>query len=278
MSFGTTIAGLFQAATTQRPGRIASLIYLLGCVTAVAGPTNPPAGMAFLPAGIYKPAFRQTNEPASLEVNSIYLDCKPVTNDDYLTFVRARPEWQKSRVRRLFADDQYLVHWQSDLEFGASVDPQSPVTRVSWFAARAYARWQGKRLPTIAEWEYAAVASARNADGTTDRDFRAALQKIYTSPSPLQLPQAGAGSPNYYGLYDMHGLVWEWVSDFNTSMVTGDARGDTGLERQLYCGSGAQGAKDITDFAAFMRYAFRSSLQAPYTVPNLGFRCAKDAL
>jgi formylglycine-generating enzyme required for sulfatase activity len=74
----------------------------------------------------------------------------------------------------------------------------------------------------------------------------------------------------------MHGVVWEWVADFSTAMVTGDARGDTGLDRQLFCGSGAQGAKDIQDFASFMRYAFRSSLKASYTVPNLGFRCAKD--
>jgi len=59
-------------------------------------------------------------------------------------------------------------------------------------------------------------------------------------------------------------------------MVTGDARGDTGLDRQLFCGGGGQNAKDRGDFPAFMRFAFRSSLRAGYTVPNLGFRCASD--
>ena len=59
-------------------------------------------------------------------------------------------------------------------------------------------------------------------------------------------------------------------------MVTGDSRGDTGLDRQLFCGSGAQGAKDRSDFPAFMRFAYRSSLKAGYTVHNLGFRCAQD--
>jgi formylglycine-generating enzyme required for sulfatase activity len=152
--------------------------------------------------------------------------------------------------------------------------PNAPVTRVSWFAARAFARWKGKRLPTTAEWEYAALASESQPNGMVDRSFRARLHSIYTSPSRKELPLVASGQPNFYGLHDLHGLVWEWVSDFSTAMVTGDSRGDTGLERQLFCGSGAQGAKDIGDFPAFMRYAFRSSLKASYTVPNLGFRCA----
>jgi sulfatase modifying factor 1 len=46
--------------------------------------------------------------------------------------------------------------------------------------------------------------------------------------------------------------------------------------RNLFCGSGALGASSFDDYAAFMRYAFRSSLKAHYTVPNLGFRCAQD--
>ncbi|HEU5123837.1 MAG TPA: formylglycine-generating enzyme family protein, partial [Verrucomicrobiae bacterium] len=58
--------------------------------------------------------------------------------------------------------------------------------------------------------------------------------------------------------------------------VTGDVRNDTGLERQLFCGAGSVGAKDVRNFPAFMRYGFRSSLKANYCVHNLGFRCAKD--
>jgi formylglycine-generating enzyme required for sulfatase activity len=59
-------------------------------------------------------------------------------------------------------------------------------------------------------------------------------------------------------------------------MVTGDARGDTGIDRQLFCGAGSVGASDRANFPAFMRSAFRSSLKASYTVHNLGFRVAKD--
>ena len=69
----------------------------------------------------------------------------------------------------------------------------------------------------------------------------------------------------------------EWVEDFNSALVTGESRGDTALERSMYCGSGALGAANPSDYAGFMRQAFRSGLHAQYTIRNLGFRCAADA-
>jgi len=81
---------------------------------------------------------------------------------------------------------------------------------------------------------------------------------------------------NLHGIRDLHGLVWEWTGDFNSAIVTGDARGDTGLERQLFCGAGSLGAKDTSNYPAFMRFGFRSSFKAGYTVHNLGFRYARD--
>jgi formylglycine-generating enzyme len=241
-----------------------------------ASHTNPPAGMVTIPAGFYEPAFRQTNEPATVPISAFLIDVRPVTNAEFLEFVRVQPQWRRSQVKRLFAGEEYLSHWAGDLELGAAANPRAPVTRISWFAARAYSRWIGKRLPTTAEWEYVAQASATSPHAKSDPHFRAKLQVIYSSPMPADLPPVGTTAPNFYGLQDLHGLVWEWVADFSTAMVTGDARGDTGLDRQLFCGSGAQGAKDISDFPAFLRFAFRSSLKASYTVPNLGFRCAKD--
>ena len=81
---------------------------------------------------------------------------------------------------------------------------------------------------------------------------------------------------NDAGVWDLHGLVWEWVEDFNSSLVTGESRADAALERSLFCGSGALGASAFLDYAAFMRQALRSSLRASYTMRNLGFRCACD--
>jgi len=237
---------------------------------------TPPAGMTLVPAGRFTPLFRAEKDPKDVPVSSFWLDVLPVTNGDYLEFVRAHPKWRRSQVKRLFADVDYLKRWEGDLDPSTNAPLNAPVTHVSWFAAKAYCAWKGKRLPTTAEWEYAAAASPTRADGENDPEFVRQVRTWYATPAPETLPPVGRGTTNIFGVHDLHGLTWEWVADFNTAMVTGDARGDTGLDRQLFCGSGSEGAKDRSNFPAFMRYGFRSSLKASYTVHNLGFRCAQS--
>jgi len=223
------------------------------------------AEMISIPAGVYTNLFK--NEGA-VEVAPFELDEYPVTNAEFLQFVQDKPEWRRSNIKRVFADTAYLSHWSSDLEPGPNATPDSPVVQVSWFAARAFAKAHGKRLPTLAEWEWAARADESNNV--------AYILTWYGKPVRGPLPSVGSTFRNNRGVWDMHGLIWEWVDDFNTALVTGESRADVGLERDLFCGSGALGASSFDDYAAFMRYAFRSSLKADYTVPNLGFRCARN--
>lgn len=251
--------------------RFAFLLVAVFCATANAG-----GEMAQISAGKYRPLFRGEKDAKEVAVAAFQLDVRPVTNGEFLEFVRMNPKWQRSQVKRLLADERYLAHWAGDLDPGNARGAQ-PVTNVSWFAAKAYASWCGKRLPTTAEWEFVAGTGFTLADGAKDAAFQSELARWYSTPSPESLPDAGAGRANLFGVRDLHGLIWEWTSDFNSAMVTGDARGDTGLERQLFCGAGSVGAQDTGNFAAFMRYGFRSSLRAGYTVHNLGFRCAKNA-
>jgi sulfatase modifying factor 1 len=238
----------------------------------------PPAthdGMALVPAGSYAPLLRTKDEPERVPVAEFWLDVRPVTNAEFLEFARKNPQWQRSRVSPLFADRGYLAHWAGDLELGPGAPADSPVVRVSWFAARAFAKAQGKRLPTTAEWERAAAVGYTQPDGPSEPGFSAALLAWLARPTPERLPSAGDGRANFFGIRDLHGLVWEWVDDFNTAMTTGESRADTGLERNLFCGAGAASARDVTDYPAFMRAGLRSSLRASYSVPNLGFRCAR---
>lgn len=232
--------------------------------------------LVLIPAGTYLPLYRSAVDPKVVPVPSFWIEASPVTNREFLEFVRANPRWRRSQVKRLFAEDGYLKAWAGDLELGTHVLAEAPVTYVSWFAAKAYATWKGRRLPTVAEWEYVASQPVDSTNSAAAAEFRQRLAAWYTSPAPSRLPEVGHTPPNRFGVGDLHGLVWEWVADFNTAMVTGDARGDSGLDRQLFCGAGASGAKDPGDFPAFMRFGFRSSLKADYTVHNLGFRCAKD--
>lgn len=236
---------------------------------------NPPVGMVQIPTGVYHPLFPGATGLKQVRVKSFYLDVLPVSNGEFLEFVRANPLWQRSRVRRIFADESYLKNWQGDLEPGSHAPRQAPVVYVSWFAARAYAHWRGERLPTVAEWEYAAAASPTRADGEKDAAFQREVLRWYAEPAATEYLPIGSGPQNVYGVRDLHGLVWEWVADFNSAIISSDAR-EGGVEANLFCGGGAQAAQNVYDYPAFMRYAFRSSLEADYCVHNLGFRCAKD--
>jgi formylglycine-generating enzyme len=229
--------------------------------------------MVLISGGTYSPLYSSGEKK---EVGKFYMDVYPVTNEEYLEFVQANPQWKKSKVKKIFADKSYLRHWKSDDEIGNDNNLNSPVTNISWFAAKAYAEWKGKRLPTVDEWEFAASAGLDKKDGANDPATIKRIQEWYSKLSSKNLAAVGSTEKNYWGLYDMFGLIWEWTYDFNTALVTGESRGDSNLERNLFCGSGSVSASDVQNYPAFMRYGFRSSLKANYTVPNLGFRCVKD--
>lgn len=231
-----------------------------------APPPDALTALARVPGGTYRPLFGgepTTVAPFDLEVHA-------VTNRQFLAFVTACPAWRRSQAPRLVADEGYLRGWAGDLDPGAGVALDAPVTRVSWFAARAYARWSGRRLPTTAEWELAAAAPPRGGDA---EDVRARITDWYARPVPATLPAVRSTYETAHGVWDLHGLVWEWVEDWNT-LPARESRTAPGEDRGLFCGPGSLGAVDPSDYPAFMRVAMRSSLRGSYTVASLGFRCA----
>ena len=232
--------------------------------------------MVRVAGGTFSPFYR-TASVTRLTVRPFRLDQTAVTNADFLAFVQANPRWRRGAVPAIFADAEYLSHWASPTALGPAALPAQPVTRVSWFAARAYCEARGARLPTEAEWEWAARADERSRDGTLDPGFNARILAWYGRAGGPALLSVRSTVRNVWGAWDMHGLVWEWVEDFGQARALSDnrergAQGDT----QRFCGASALDASDRADYAAFMRYAFRTSLQGAYTVRNLGFRCAMD--
>ena len=126
--------------------RFAKLVSIFAFSVGLYGGTPP--GMVLIPDGSYVPLY--IDEAEARNVSAFYLDERQVTNGEYLDFVIKNPQWRRSNVKRLFADDAYLSHWAGDTDLGSAAKEikNSPVTNVSWFAARAYLKAQGKRLPT----------------------------------------------------------------------------------------------------------------------------------
>lgn len=96
--------------------------------------------MVRIEGGYHTPLYKTPSELDSVRVDAFRMARYPVTNAEFLAFVEANPEWQRSRVKALFADDGYLNHWAGDLLLGPEAPPNQPVVHVSWFAAMAYAR------------------------------------------------------------------------------------------------------------------------------------------
>jgi formylglycine-generating enzyme required for sulfatase activity len=229
--------------------------------------------MVLVKKGSYVPLYG-TADKKPVEVQSFYLDVFPVTNQNYLEFLKKNNAFSKSQVKRIFADKSYLNYWKSDFDYG-DAKPNSPVTNVSWYVAKKYCESKGKRLATMDEWEYAAMSDAKTFDARKKKSYNQYILNWYETPKTYN-NEVGSTFKNYWGVYDMHGLVWEWTSDFNSIFLSGESRKDKGDDGNLFCGGASVNASDLMNYAAFMRYAFRGSMKAAYTGRNLGFRCARD--
>jgi len=264
---------------TMRGGRILSaLVALAASALAVSGAYASEA-MATIPAGLYHPFQRVKAPTASGDavappqpIASFRLDVEPVTNGEFLAFVAAHPEWRRSKVKRVFADERYLRRWSGDLELGQGDPLDAPATNVSWFAAEAYCKARGLKLPTTEQWEYALAGTAPDREAVRTRSFTWMAQPNDARPAPV-----GQGLANSFGVRDMVGLVWEWTYDFDAYATTAESRDPNGKDSAAFCGGAAAGVADPSDYPAFMRYAMRASLKADYTADNLGFRCAGGA-
>lgn len=230
--------------------------------------------MVKVEGGIYT-AFIGKDSGRIIEVKSFYMDETPVTISEYLKFLKANPQWTKSKIPHLYADSSYLYNWKSDFEPPTDASLDAPVTNISWFAAKAYAQSVGKRLPTIDEWEFAAMADETSKNATSKPEFTDFILKSYQTKKKYLEP-VKQQSPNFYGIYDLYGKGWEWTEDFNSVMMTGESRNDKTTNESLFCSGAAVTTDDLKNYAAFIRFAMRGSLKADYTVNNLGFRCAKN--
>jgi formylglycine-generating enzyme required for sulfatase activity len=158
------------------------------------------------------------------EINSAYENCE---NSSAACEAAYAPDWFAGEVplhqicfNEPFLIDRYEVTNAQFRLFGGQAADEShwtgdnrPRETISWYEADAYCKLRGARLPTEAEWEYACRAGT-----TTAFSFGDGADSNYAWVGEKESHAVGQKKPNNWGLYDMHGNVWEWCADWYDSV------------------------------------------------------------
>ena len=218
----------------------------------------------------------------SVELSDFLIDAKMVTNSDFAAFVESTGYVTTAESRGYawgFNGTDYGdidgLHWKS---YATSERHNHPVLLVSWFDAKAYADWQGKALPTEAQWEFVA------RDGLNGKLFPWGDERpsrdncVFDRPQSAMPGTAPVGSlaPNSFGVFDLVGNAWEWCEDWYSPNFyarsprenpQGPSSGTTKVRR-------GAAWNVVQDFR--LRCSNRGAMKPDSTVPNLGFRCVKN--
>ena len=195
-------------------------------------------------------------------VDSFFMDRHEITNGKYFRFCKETgyklPEFWNTDIFR--SGEDYLNY---------------PVIGINWWDAKKYAQWAGKRLPTEAEWEYAARGGLIDNDYPNGNKWTKEKAKQDSIGWNNLIDPVEKYEPNGFGLYDMGGNIWEWVSDKYsedyykvraTDNPTGPKDGDN---RVIRSGSWHSGV-----FCKKVYY--RKGLPSNWCDFAVGFRCVKD--
>jgi len=155
-------------------------------------------------------AFENEVPDHVVTVSDFRMDRYEVTNGRFARFVAVHPEWSRGGVSPELQNGRYLEPWKDERCPAAKAD--HPVVFVTWHAAQAFCRWAGGRLPSEAEWEYAARAGS-NVEFPWGDEWPSAERANYSASGFGEARPVGSYAPNPLGLYDMAGNVWEFLLD-----------------------------------------------------------------
>lgn len=224
-----------------------------------------PEGMVLIPEGRFRmgkesPGPSDWKPEHLVKISSFYMDRYEVTNRQYEEFCKATG----------YVLPQF---WGNDEFRSGTAFPDHPVTGISFIDASNYAKWAGKRLPTEAEWEYAARGGLEGKSfplGETADSSTVNFGKKFNGTLKV-----GSFSPNGFGLYDITGNVWEWTMDFYDGdyyqlSPSENPRGPVGGRFKVIRGGSWHSGKMC------VQTYFRNGLPVSWVDFAVGFRCVKD--
>jgi formylglycine-generating enzyme required for sulfatase activity len=245
--------------------------------------------MVYVPAGEFLMGATDADSKAAddekpqhtVYLDSFWIDRTEVTNAQFVRFLNAMGEHEGTceghqcvEMKEGEDADSHILQRSGRYEVEAGFG-EHPVIEVTWYGAQAYCQWAGVRLPTEAEWEKAARGAdgRRYAWGNSAPDCsKAQYGDCAGATVPVGSKPEGA-SP--YGVQDMAGNVWEWVSDwydlaYYRSSPAQNPLGSTSGEEKVFRG-GSWGYP-----STFIRATERGSNHRWYAGPNIGFRSAAE--
>lgn len=215
-----------------------------------------------------------------LTVTSFLMDRFEVTNERFFDFVAANPEWGPGRLPAEMHNGRYLEHWTADSYPEGAGD--HPVVFVTWHAAQRFCEWVGGRLPSEAEWEYAARAGGESEFAWGD-ELPSPERANYGASALRRTMPVGSYPPNPLGLYDMAGNVWEWMFDEWEPTYVSEQRADP-ITGGVPVGAieSVRGRRSIRGGSfggavVNLRTQWRDSHDVLNAMDSLGFRCVYPA-
>lgn len=235
-----------------------------------ASPTGCPPEMVLIPAGPFRMG---EGRGTTVDLPAFCIDRTPVTNARYKDFVSAARYHPPQSIFEKSNEIPDADLWRGD-EYPKNIAEQ-PVINVSWISAQSYCHWNGKRLPTEAEWEKAARGTEGRAFpwGNSPPDAsRAWFNKRWQKTETLRAVGSFPAAASPYGVQDMAGNVWHWTStlyaDYPYNLA--DGREDPGASGERVLRGGAWNSP-----AERLQSAARWSYPPHGAEPIIGLRCAR---
>lgn len=324
----------FVSANQSSAGLACSAMFVALMLSGCRCAERPSDSFVFLDGGTFVMGSEdepQERPPHRVHVSPFSISQTEVTNAQFARFVAATgyvttaeraPDWEALRKQlppgtpkpddallvpgsMVFAERKWL--WVAGADWRHPEGPKSsiagreqhPVVQVSWDDAAAYAKWAGGRLPTEAEWEFAARAGSSGhrytwGDDWPDKPMANTWEGEFPVTNSLHDGALGTAPvrsypPNAFGLYDLAGNVWEWTADWYRA-DTYAARADGGVTEDPH---GPESANEPTapleprrvirggsflcaaNYCASYRTSARRSTSQDSSLSHLGFRIVK---